>query len=440
MPSSLTDESCGIVPGMDFFVRGDSTGLSIPAHGDVLRGAGESFLTEAFRVFGSLGAHNRVTRITRWERCPGGSTGEKFFLSVEYDTPSADLHGDLFVKFSRDFNDPIRDDRGKHEMESEVRFAAVSRLPAFPINVPKAYFADYHHESRTGILITQRIAFGVGEVQSHRPKCMDHELADPLHYYQTIVSALARIAAAHRAGRLGPDIDASFPYDARAAAAENPIPYDESQLHDLVQQYAGFAKQCPQLLPASVRSAAFIEKLDREVVRFRRHEAEIGRFLQSNCDLIALCHWNAQIDNAWFWRDCAGELRCGLMDWGRVNQMNVAFSLWGCLSGAGLAIWERHLDDLLAQFVREYQQGGGPRVAVSELKRHLLLYAGLMGLCYFLASPARILFRLPAAATAAGPLDPIFRTSDPARNNLHMLAVVMRLWCREDFGGLLDGC
>jgi len=46
---------------------------------------GEAFLTEAFRAFGSLAAENRVARITRLVRCPGGSTGDKLFLSVEYE-------------------------------------------------------------------------------------------------------------------------------------------------------------------------------------------------------------------------------------------------------------------------------------------------------------------------------------------------------------------
>ena len=30
--------------------------------------------------------------------------------------------------------------------------------------------------------------------------------------------------------------------------------------------------------------------------------------------MIALCHWNANIDNAWFWREPDGALRCGLID------------------------------------------------------------------------------------------------------------------------------
>jgi len=431
-----------VIPGGESapinFVRGDETGLLIPAHGDALRVGGEALLTETFQVFGALSSSNRVTRITRWEKCPGGSTGQKFFLSVEYERPEPGLHTDLFVKFSRDFNDPIRDNRGKYEMESEVRLATISRLPSFPINVPAAYFADYHHESKTGLLITQRIAFGAEGIEAHRGKCLDHDLVDPLSYYQTIIRALARIAAAHKSGRLSPDIAARFPYDPLAAAAENPISYDERQMRDLVAQYADFAAECPQLLPAHIVTSAFIGKLEHEVCRYLEHEATIKRFLQSNADLIALCHWNAQIDNAWFWRDSSGALQCGLMDWGHVNQMNVAFSLWGCLSGADQEIWDRHLEELLALFADEFHRHGGPRIAVPELKLHLQLYSAIMGLSYFMASPSRILFRLPEAVKASGPLDPIFRKSDPARTNLHILSLFLNLWQTHDYGAILD--
>jgi hypothetical protein len=83
------------------------------------------------------------------------------------------------------------------------------------------------------------------------------------------------------------------------------------------------------------------------------HEPTIKRFLQSDQKLIALCHWHANIDNAWFRRDDSGVLQCGLLDWGHANQMNVAFALWGCLCTAGLDIWDHHPQMLLVLFGRE---------------------------------------------------------------------------------------
>ena len=67
-------------------------------------------------------------------------------------------------------------------------------------------------------------------------------------------------------------------------------------------------------------------------------------------DYVALCHWNANIDNAWFWRDTGG-LHCGLMDWGCVSQMNLGMAIWGAMSGAETALWDEHFDELLDVFV-----------------------------------------------------------------------------------------
>jgi hypothetical protein len=420
------------------FVRGDATGLLVPAHPEALRSGGEAWLTEAFHAFGSLPVDNRVARITRIEPCPGGSTGQKLFLSVEYARPSPQLHTELFVKFSRDFGDQVRDDRGKHEMEGEVRLAAVSRLAAFPVEVPTAYFADHHHESCTGVLITQRIAFGVDGVEPHRPKCMDHELDRPIDHYRALVTALARLAAAHQSGRLAVDVDALFPFDPEAAAAKNRIAYGEAQLRARVAQFADFAQRCPQLFPAHVVTPAVFASLDREVGRFAAHQATINRFQQSDPDFIALCHWNANIDNAWFRRDASGALHCGLMDWGHAGQLNLAFALWGCLSGAGLEIWDHHLDELLALFVGELAENGGPALELAELRLHLDLYVAMMGLSYFLDSPARILFRLPEAVGASGPRDPMFRTNDTARNQLHISTVFLNLWRTHDLPASLE--
>ncbi|HYP62615.1 MAG TPA: hypothetical protein VEQ16_01935, partial [Acidocella sp.] len=69
------------------WVRGDDTGLLLPAHMRALREGGVEFLTRAFRAIGTLGADNSVTAITRFEECPGGSTGRKLFLSVAYEKP-----------------------------------------------------------------------------------------------------------------------------------------------------------------------------------------------------------------------------------------------------------------------------------------------------------------------------------------------------------------
>jgi hypothetical protein len=415
-------------------------GLQIPAHSEALRAGGEPFLTEAFRTAGVLAADNRVTEITRFEECPGGSTGRKLLLSVAYQKPGPGLFTELFVKFSRDFNDAIRD-RAKIQMEAEVRFALLSRSPGFPIAVPGCLFADYHQESGTGILITQRVVFGADGVERHYEKCLDYTMPEPLEHYQALIKAVARLAGTHRAGRLpgGPDsIARQFPFDAGKLSVSDRVPYTARQLQNRVARYCEFAASFPQLLPKNLTSSAFTAQLAQQVARFPEHESAIKELLHSQPDFIALCHWNANIDNAWFWRNAEGELECGLLDWGHVSQMNVAMALWGCLSGTETALLENHLDALLALFVAKFQRCGGPAVDVEELKLHLHLYIATMGLAWLMDAPALIQAKIPDLAAIADRFDPRFSTNESARVQLQLMTTFLNLWQTQDFGSLLD--
>lgn len=161
-----------MIDAADRWVTGDHFGLPIPADPAALRAGGTTFLTQAFRISGALAADNAVARISRFDEVPGGSTGRKLLLRVEYDKPDAHTYTDLFVKFSRDLRSPIRD-RGKTQMESEVLFASLANTPGFPITVPATQFADYHRDTGTGILITERIIFGVNGIERQYRKCLD---------------------------------------------------------------------------------------------------------------------------------------------------------------------------------------------------------------------------------------------------------------------------
>ncbi|MFP5307305.1 MAG: hypothetical protein ACLGI7_15965, partial [Gammaproteobacteria bacterium] len=276
--------------GRAAWVRGDASGLQIPAHAEALQAGGAAFLTEAFRASGALAADARVVRITQSEECAGGSTGCKLLLAVEYDRSAAAPHRNLFVKFSRDFDDPVRD-VGRAQMEREVRFAQLSRVHGFPIAVPVCYFADFHRETGTGVLITERIAYGRGGIEPHHEKCRDHEMPDAYAHYEALVTALARLAGAHRAGSLGAEVAALFPFEPDQLVVGARAAYSAEQLRRRIRRYAEFAQAYPQLLPARVRAPGFIAWLENEVVRVADNEAAIRDELRSRPEMIALCHW-----------------------------------------------------------------------------------------------------------------------------------------------------
>lgn len=419
------------------FVLGDSTGVSIPTHPDALREAGAAFLTQAFRAFGSLPADNAVARIAGIAPCHAGNSGQKLFLNVEYARPDPALHTQLFVKLSRDFADAFRD-RRRHELEAEVRLAALSRLPAFPVPVAKPYFADFDHESGSGLLITQQIAFGRDGIEPLREKCMDHALPNALEHYRATVTALAALAGAQHAGALSPQLERLFPYDRAAAEADLPIAWDAAQARAKVAAIGAMVARSPQLFPRTLAAPGFAARLERDALAFLRHERAVRRFLHADPRFVALTHWNSNIDNAWFWRDDAGVLRCGLLDWGMVRQMNLAYGLWGGLSAADGAMLEAHLDELLALFARELAARGGPALPLDLLGLHFDLSVAMLGLALMMDLPALIAARLPETFGAAGPRDPLIARDPVVRGFLHVSTNFLDLWARRDFGASLE--
>lgn len=425
-----------LIPERLDHVTGDETGMAIPAHIDALLADGAEFLTRACHRFGSLGPDNAVTAIAQVHPCPGGSTGAKFFMDVAYEHPNSDLPERLFVKFSRDFNDSRRDWQ-RHEMEGEARLGPLTRRPGFPVAVPQVLFCDYHAETGTGLVITECVTYSEHGIEPHRRKTLDHiHTPEPLPYYRATVTALARLAAADKTGNLASDIDARFPWDPIAASADR-VFTSEAEMADQLRQCVALVEDAPQLFPDEMRDPGFLAKFCADAWRIRAHEAEIQRFLTGNPDLIALCHWNSHIDNAFFWRD-ETDLHCGLIDWGRVGRITLGSALWGGLSAAHHDIWDHHLPELLALYADEYAANGGPRITPEAMLDHLTLHVAMMGVSRVLAFPEIIRFRLPAVVTAAGPYDPMLHTSEPARNCLHVYSVFLKLWKRQDFGAALD--
>lgn len=410
--------------------RGDATGLALPVDPAALLAAGPEWLTSAFRAFGALDEGLCVVAITAHEPCLAGNSGEKLRLRIRLSDGREEA---LFAKFSRCLADPFRD-RRRHELEAEVRLARLSRHPAFPVTVAHAWFADFEAASGTGLLVSSAIAFGEGGVLPLRAKCMDHELpGHGLDHYRATLSALARLAAAYRSGALSPEVEALFPYERAAAEADIPVSCDAHALQEKALAMRAFIIGAPRLFPASVRDPAYLDRMAADVALFAAHEGEIRAFLHADPAFVALAHWNTNLDNAWFWRDDAGALHCGLLDWGMVRVMNLAWGIWGGLSAADPELWDTHGDALLAHFAREYRAHGGPALDPEALRLHLDLSVFLLGMALMMDLPALVAARLPEAARASGPHDPLFARDQVVHGFLHVTANFLNLWARHDF-------
>lgn len=414
---------------------GDDYGLQIPRTPEDLRAAGAGWLTDAFQAAGTLRAANRVTRVTELTEISGGSTGRKALLAVEYADRAPHLHTDLFVKFSRDLTDPARD-AGRTQMEQEVRLAELSRLAAFPIVVPETLFADYHRESGTGILITERITFGSNGIEPSYPKCLDYEMPDQIGHYRVLITALARLAGTDHAGRFPPDLIARFPTDLQAATVGERPAVDPDTLARRLARLTEFVAGQRGLFRPFVRDERFLAGLPDAGAVIAAREADVWRLLEADDDYVALCHWNANVDNAWFFRDLRGDLQCGLLDWGCVGRMHVAMALWGALCGAESTLWDRHLDELLELFVAEFRAAGGPQLDEAHLRTRLLQYAAVMGVTWLLDVPARLRSRLGDPLGGLTRADSRIVGDESLRAPLQMLTNVLDLWQRFDFGAM----
>lgn len=418
--------------------RGDLLGHDVPVDIDALRSGGAGFLTDAFHAAGTLAPTNAVAAITELAPASGGSTGRKAVLTVAYADPAPDLPGRLFVKFSRDLDHEGRD-RGRWQMESEVRFGLLSSIPDFPVAVPHCMFGEYALDSGTGVLITERIPFGEGGIEPLHEKAKDHEIADVLTHYEALVTAIGRLAGSHRAGRFPEDVMVHFDRKASRANARKQSPYTRDELHEGVARYADFAERHPRLLPPEIRSAGFVDRLLDEGARANeRHQAIRDARQDGYQQLFAFCHWNANIDNAWFWRDEDGTLRCGLMDWGNVGQINMANALTSALMFAEPEMVIAHGDRLLDRFADAFEDAGADPLDRENLARQFALNLVVDGLRLPLDRVALIERRVPDLATAADRSDPRIADDEFARTQLHILRWALSRWQALDVHGLID--
>ena len=417
-------------------VMGDNLGLPFPPTIEKLRAQGVTFLTAAFQAAGVLAADNRVATITEFTEFFGGGMGRKLLLSVTYEKAAPGLQNDLFVKFPRDFGDPLRELFGPL-MESEVRFALLSRRDGFPITVPKCYFADYNRATTSGMQITERIAYGEGRIERCHDKCLDYELSNPFDHYRALTVAMARLAGFHKAGRFGADIEHLFPFDPHKIDVGSRIPYTPEQLRFKLEKLLLFAQAHPGLLPAPVGAQDFLNRFVEEAPLVLRHEEAIRSYLNARAEYVALCHWNINLDNAWFWTDERGRLQAGLLDWGSVGQMNVAQAFYGMTCSAEADFLNRHTRDLMILFVQEYARSGGPSIDIDELEFLYKLSVAVLGIAWILDAPSLVEAAVPDLEGVEDRYDPKLKNNFLARAQLQILVIFLNIWLSGDIGAAL---
>jgi hypothetical protein len=416
-------------------VTGDFLGLAFPPTIEMLQQQGVDFLTRAFHAAGTLARENRVKAITECTEFVGGGMGRKLLLTLQYQKPEPVLHEQLFVKFQLDFGNPLREVFGPL-MQAEIRFALLSRRDDFPIFVPKCYFADYNAATTSGILITERIAYAQDGIEPRYEKCLDYKVSDLLAHYQALTRSMARLAAFHKAGRFGSVVEKEFPFDPDKVDMGNKIPYTPEQLNQKLLKLRQFVDAYPHLMPEHIRAPRFLEGFCTDVPLVLAHESRIRARLNEDIDYVALCHWNMNLDNAWFW-SAGGALQAGLLDWGSVGQMSVAQAFYGMTCCAEIEFLNEHKPDLLRLFVAEYRSHGGPAIDLDRLMYLNKLSVALLGVAWMLDAPALIEANVPELSRVTDRYDAKLVESFLGRVELQILCVFLHEWLTSDIGAAL---
>ena len=418
------------------WATGEIFDLKFPATPEVLLSNGTDFLTKAFHASGAIAPTNRVCRIAAAEEFFGGGTGKKLLLTLAYDTPEPGVSHELFLKFSRNFDNELWD-RARMTMVGEAHFAVLSRASDFPVAVPHCLFADVDSKSGTGLIITECIPYGRNGVESRYPKCLDYTVPEPVRHYQAILTGLAKLSGTHRGGRLSSEFDKQFPYRHERASASFVIPAPEEKLIQRANRMFEFIVRYPKLFSADLCRPGFREQFIGDVSDVVAAEGRIREVLFGNPDFIAFAHWNANIDNCWFWRDAEGVLQSGFMDWANAGQLSVAQSVSGAISGAEPVIWNEHLDELLTVFIDEYAAQGGPLLRLDEMRLHILLIVAISGVSYSMGAPIAIEREIKDIDAVETDRDACFREHENARIQLHMMKKMLNVWQRYGLGDVV---
>jgi len=340
---------------------GDEYGLEFPFTIESLRDFGAAFLTKAFQAAGTISQDNAVAQVVELRRLGITGASENAFLTVAYAKPEPGLEAELFVKFPpADMHFKFGLARMSH---GEVAMMRLSRSGILPVPVAKYYFGDYCSATSNYILITGRIAFGVAPIEPAYRKGRDDRVPEVSDHYRVLTGALAKLVAAQKTGALGYDLEQDFPF-ARAAREFHHIATPEINVDRLIDFISRVA---PQLFPAETTTPGFLKRWREDLLFGLSHNDIVTAYLHKNIDYTGLCHPNLNIDNAWFWRDEAGELQVGLLDWGGAGQMSIAQALSGMLMMPDPDIYLALRRDVVDTFVKEYARLGGLKLDADEL-------------------------------------------------------------------------
>lgn len=378
--------------------KGMVYGLEFPWTDAMVRSYGPGWLTRAFHAAGTLGPENEVKEIVDTKAWEGGSNGLKLKIEVKYKFLRDGLHTTLFGKIPYPMGGKFDSDRlngSVYKQGQDLSEINLYRLleGSLPFKIPKYYFGDVSNETTNFILLTEWIDYadpdgarpgnlGAMEVEGPYEKFMDWTLrGEPREYHYLLMRVMGRMGGAYKSGALAPVgvVDGHFESWAGRSAESwgvkpEPTGMPEAQLRSKLNGLSTFVTDTARVIfPDEVADPAFLSALKTGLATIDVYSSEIMYWLNRNPDYCGLNHQNLNVDNAYFWRTEAGELDCGLLDWGGTRTSSLAFKMWYALYCLEFEFMKEHMDGLLQCFIDAYRESGGPALELEVFRADFLL-------------------------------------------------------------------
>lgn len=404
---TVTEHHMKKAPGMLY-------GLEFPWTGPMLEEFGPNWLTEAFHRAGSLEKSNRVTQV-RVEniKVTAGNNAGKFLFNVRYANERPGLHTKLFAKVPFQMTKETKQDRlSSSVLKQPMDFFEINtyRLgeTTLPIPTPKFYYGDISNLTSNFILITERVPFvemdgrkrgrqlKPYEVEGPYDKCKDYQLrGSAKEYYAKIMEVCGKIAGADKSGRMGSQEFLAKSYatprarlgDLQAwgvtphAASGGPPQANLGKLNTAIQFFSETAKV---VFPSYAADPEFVQKFTTTMMTFMAYINELEYWKHQDPDYVALAHSNLNVDNAYYWRDEAGNLDCGVLDWGGFGSGCLGHKIWWYLNCSEWQPIQEHLGHYVDTFIQSYRASGGP--ALDRDRLLLMVKLTSLGNLFFMVS------------------------------------------------------
>ncbi|CAK0809810.1 unnamed protein product [Prorocentrum cordatum] len=398
---------------------------------------GPAWLTAAMHKAGTLPEDNRVVRFVQFdlrgndsekgvkdtvEESNWGGAAIKVLLSVEYEKePGArGSPRDMFVKIPHPFNGV--NERFKLSVSSygmDLREALFynhfgGRLP---VPTPRNVFCDFCHKTTNFIIIIERVSYGQswdsvepGQAYPAPGKYRDWAYpkmgADLYSRYYAHARALAQFFGwQHRTNQKTDQVQRLFidemtwgvkQYSFDIVRHMRPQERDEWFLSatqdpewipvikecgfppDVASGFLAMAEEFirgpgAHTFPKEFMTTAYLDRFFSEAREMGQYVAEMSFWDQMHPELWMLCHPNAQLDNAFYWKNAAGDIRCGLIDFGMTQYNSMTSCIGNGWMGAEYDMLDEHEEGLVKCFIDCYHTETGVRFDYDDFYMHVKL-------------------------------------------------------------------